>query len=102
MSAWIKAGYGVARQRETPPAPAAAAAAAPAAVVDCRGLSCPWPSRKVANAIGEVAPGGVLEVLATDPGAPGDLKAFARRTGHRIVEQSQVGAVLRILVQRAQ
>ena len=70
-------------------------------MVDCRGLSCPWPSMKVSKAIEEVEPGGVLEVLATDPGAPGDLEAFARRTGHRIVEQSQSGAVLRFIVQRA-
>jgi glyoxylase-like metal-dependent hydrolase (beta-lactamase superfamily II)/rhodanese-related sulfurtransferase/TusA-related sulfurtransferase len=103
MAAWAKAGYSVTRQG---PAPVAAtiepARAAAPLVVDCRGLSCPWPSMKVARAITDVAPGGVLEVLATDPGAPGDLEAFARRTGHRIVEQSQSGVVLRFLVQRAQ
>jgi glyoxylase-like metal-dependent hydrolase (beta-lactamase superfamily II)/rhodanese-related sulfurtransferase/TusA-related sulfurtransferase len=98
MAAWAKAGYGVTRQ----PAPPAAPAAGDRVVVDCRGLSCPWPSMKVARAITDVEPGGVLEVLATDPGAPGDLDAFARRTGHRIVEQSQSGVVLRFLVQRAQ
>jgi rhodanese-related sulfurtransferase/TusA-related sulfurtransferase len=104
MAAWVKAGYGVTRQRESPPAaPAPTASAAKAVVVvDCRGLSCPWPSMKVSKAIAEVEPGGVLEVLATDPGAPGDLEAFARRTGHRIVEQSQSGAVLRFIVQRTQ
>jgi hydroxyacylglutathione hydrolase len=101
MAAWAKAGYGVTRQRTAPPAPPASVGA-PAVVVDCRGLSCPWPSMKVAKAITDVDPGGLLEVLATDPGAPADLEAFARRTGHRVVEQSQSGAVLRFLVQRAQ
>jgi tRNA 2-thiouridine synthesizing protein A len=57
---------------------------------------------KVSKAIVDIAPGGLLEVLATDPGAPADLDAFARRTGHKIVEQSQSGAVLRFLVQRTQ
>jgi hydroxyacylglutathione hydrolase len=103
MAAWVKAGYGVTRQRQRAPAPLASEATAGAGlVVDCRGLSCPWPSMKVSKAIDEVAPGGVLEVLATDPGAPADLEGFARRTGHRIVEQSQTGGVFRFVVQRAQ
>jgi rhodanese-related sulfurtransferase/TusA-related sulfurtransferase len=102
MAAWAKAGYATTRQRPAAPAaPAPAATGADPVLVDCRGLSCPWPSMKVSKAITEVAPGGLLEVLATDPGAPGDLEGFARRTGHRIVEQSQSGAVLRFLVQRA-
>jgi rhodanese-related sulfurtransferase len=100
MGAWVKAGYGVTRQR-----PALTTESAPSSgprVVDCRGLSCPWPSMKLAKAIVEVAPGGILEVLATDPGAPADLDAFARRTGHRVVERSESGGVLRFVVQRAQ
>ena len=57
---------------------------------------------KLAKAIVDVAPGALLEVLATDPGAPADLDAFVKRTGHRIVERSEAGGVLRFLVQRAQ
>jgi tRNA 2-thiouridine synthesizing protein A len=99
MAAWVKAGYGVSRQR----GPAEADAPSPTGegiVVDCRGLSCPWPSMKVAKAIVDVPPGGTLEVLATDPGAPADLEAFARRSGHRIVEQSESQGVQRFVVQR--
>src|SRR4029453_10449559 len=59
MAAWVKAGYSV--TRENPPAvdtviPASVAAAG-GAVVDCRGLSCPWPSMKLANPIEDVTPG---------------------------------------------
>ena len=99
MGAWVKAGYGVTRQR-----PASVMTAAPssgARVVDCRGLSCPWPSMKLAKAIVDVAPGDLLEVLATDPGAPADLDAFSKRTGHRVVERSESGGVLRFVVQRS-
>jgi len=98
MTAWVKAGYGITRQRPAPstaPAPSSGAR-----VVDCRGLSCPWPSMKLAKAIVDVAPGGLLEVLATDPGAPADLDAFSKRTGHRVVERSESGGVLRFVVQR--
>ena len=31
-----------------------------------------------------VAPGGLLEVLATDPGAAADFRAFCEVTGHRL------------------
>ncbi len=100
MGAWVKAGYGVTRQRAAP-AVEPAVSSGPR-VVDCRGLSCPWPSMKLAKAIIEVAPGGLVEVLATDPGAPADLDAFAKRTGHRVVERSESGGVQRFVVQRAQ
>jgi tRNA 2-thiouridine synthesizing protein A len=102
MAAWVKAGYGV--SRENPPAVDTVPAASPGGagiVVDCRGLSCPWPSMKLAKAITDVAPGGRLEVLATDPGAHADLDAFARRNGHTIVERSESQGVQRFIVQRA-
>jgi tRNA 2-thiouridine synthesizing protein A len=102
MGAWVKAGYSVTRQRSAPAAAAPAPSSAPGVVVDCRGLSCPWPSMKLAKAIPDIAPGATLEVLATDPGAPADLDAFLKRTGHRIVERSESGGVLRFVVQRAQ
>jgi len=100
MSAWVKAGYGVTRRAAPPSTKAPASTGVP--LVDCRGLSCPWPSMKLAKAIVEVAPGATVEVLATDPGAPADVETFTRRTGHRIVERSESGGVLRFVVQRAQ
>jgi len=102
MAAWVKAGYSVSRENapagDTVPA-ASSGDAGP--VVDCRGLSCPWPSMKLAKAIVDVAPGGRLEVLATDPGAHADLDAFTRRNGHTIVERSESQGVQRFVVQRA-
>jgi tRNA 2-thiouridine synthesizing protein A len=96
----VKAGYSVSRETAlavdtVPPAGGAGI------VVDCRGLSCPWPSMKLAKALVDVPPGGRLEVLATDPGAHADLDAFTRRNGHTIVEHSESQGVQRFLVQRA-
>ena len=45
--------------------------------VDARGLSCPLPLVKARAALGDLAPGDVLVVLATDPEAPIDLAALA-------------------------
>lgn len=68
--------------------------------VDARGLSCPMPIVKTAQAIKSVAPGGLLEVLATDPGSVKDFAAWARTTGHELVEQSVDGGIFRFVLRR--
>jgi tRNA 2-thiouridine synthesizing protein A len=50
--------------------------------LDARGLACPVPALKTRTALGELAPGDVLVVLATDPEAPVDVGALAARGGH--------------------
>ena len=35
--------------------------------IDCRGDSCPRPQLMTKKAVGEIAPGGVLEVLVDNP-----------------------------------
>jgi len=71
-----------------------------AARVDARGLSCPMPIVKTAQAIKTVAAGGFVEVLATDPGSIRDFIAWARTTGNDLVEQTSDGAVYRFVVRR--
>jgi len=50
--------------------------------VHCEGLSCPMPVVRTKKAIDEIAPGQVLEVIATDRGSLADLKGWAQRVGH--------------------
>lgn len=69
-----------------------------AQTVDARGLSCPMPIVRTAQAIKSLAPGAVLEVLATDPGSVKDFAAWCRATGHELVEQSQDGPVFRFVI----
>ena len=45
--------------------------------LDVRGLRCPLPLLRARAALGDLAPGDALEVLATDPEAPIDLAALA-------------------------
>ena len=47
--------------------------------LDARGLKCPMPIVKTAQAIKTVASGELLEVLATDPGSIADFAAWSRR-----------------------
>ena len=68
--------------------------------VDARGLSCPMPIVKTAQAIKTVASGELVEVLATDPGSLKDFTAWCRSTGNELVEQSVDGAVYRFVIRR--
>ncbi len=69
--------------------------------VDVKGANCPIPILKAKKAIAEVPVGGTLEVLATDPGSVADFEAFARQTGHKLVEHSESGGVYRFIIERA-
>jgi tRNA 2-thiouridine synthesizing protein A len=68
--------------------------------LDARGLACPMPIVKTAQAIAGLASGELLEVLATDPGSQKDFVAWSKTTGHELVEQSAEGGVFRFVVRR--
>jgi tRNA 2-thiouridine synthesizing protein A len=68
--------------------------------VDARGLSCPMPIVKTAQAIKAIASGGLIEVLATDPGSVKDFAAWSRTTGNDLVEQTVDGSVYRFVLRR--
>ncbi len=68
--------------------------------VDARGLACPMPIVKTAQAIAGMASGELLEVLATDAGSTKDFAAWSRTTGHELVEQSEEGGVFRFVLRK--
>ena len=72
-----------------------------ASTLDCKGLLCPMPIIKLSKAVKGLPVGGVVEMLATDPGSVPDMEAFEKQTGHRVLERSESGGVFRFLVQRA-
>jgi tRNA 2-thiouridine synthesizing protein A len=71
------------------------------ATLDATGLLCPLPVLKARRALKPLAPGGVLEVLATDPGAMKDFEHFCQTTGCELLEASeQPGGVLRFVMRK--
>lgn len=68
--------------------------------LDAKGLNCPMPIVKTAQAIKGLASGQLLEVLATDPGSVKDFAAWSRTTGNELVEQSADGGVYRFVLRR--
>lgn len=66
--------------------------------LDATGLSCPLPILKSKKALQSIAPGEILEVLATDPGSVADFAAFCRMTGHELVESESANGTFRFLI----
>lgn len=50
--------------------------------LDALGLLCPLPVIRTQNEVHNLAAGTELEVLATDPGAVHDIRAWCRVHGH--------------------
>jgi tRNA 2-thiouridine synthesizing protein A len=72
----------------------------PDKAIDCTGLFCPMPIVKVREALVEMTVGQVLCMLSDDPGSDPDMKMWAQRSGHELMEVSRDGAVFRFLVRK--
>ena len=73
----------------------------PDSTLDATGLLCPLPVLKARRALKAVPPGGILEVLATDPGATKDFQHFCQTTGCEMIESGeQPGGVLRFVLKK--
>ena len=68
--------------------------------VDAKGLNCPMPIVKTAQAVKGLTSGDTVEVLATDPGSVKDFAAWAKSTGNEMVEQSTDGGVFRFVLRK--
>ena len=68
--------------------------------VDAKGLSCPMPIVRTAQAVKLMVSGQLLEVLATDAGSTKDFAAWCKATGNELVESSVEGGVYRFVLRR--
>ena len=69
--------------------------------LDAKGLNCPLPILKARKALKEVPTGGILEILATDPGSVADFEAFCRQTGNELMEHSEDDGIYRFLIKKS-
>jgi tRNA 2-thiouridine synthesizing protein A len=69
-------------------------------LLDCTGLLCPIPVVKASKAIKEIEVGQILEMIATDPGAPPDMEAWSRQTGHQLLQQTAENGQFRFWFRR--
>lgn len=72
----------------------------PDAELDCIGLYCPIPISKTKEEIEKIEVGQVLKVEADDPAAEEDIKRWAKRTGHEILNFKKEGTILTFFIKR--
>lgn len=74
----------------------------PHQTLDARGLNCPLPVLKARKRLAGMGPGERLVVLATDPRAPDDFRAFCEAAGHALLEDGAAdGGAWRCVIGRA-
>ena len=69
-------------------------------VLDCIGLYCPTPILNTRQEIDKLAVGEILEVLADDPAAEEDIKAWAKHAGQRILSIDKTKEGMKFLIQK--
>ncbi len=73
---------------------------APKLSLDFKGLLCPMPVVKIAQAIKQVQVGEEVEAVATDPGVMADIPAWTRTTGNELVTLEKREKDIRFVVRR--
>jgi len=69
-------------------------------VLDAKGLNCPLPILRTKKALQTMQSGGLLEVLATDPGSVADFESFCRQTGNQLVSSTKEGDIFKFVLKR--
>jgi tRNA 2-thiouridine synthesizing protein A len=68
--------------------------------LDLTGLRCPMPVMMISGEIAAVPAGAVIRAVTTDPGSLADIPAWARSTGHHVLQAERVGDEFVFLVRR--
>jgi tRNA 2-thiouridine synthesizing protein A len=68
--------------------------------LDAKGLKCPMPVVKTSKEIKGIEVGGVLEVLATDPGSMADIAAWTKSTGNELLKAQKDAGVFKFYIRR--
>lgn len=61
----------------------------PSYTLDATGLQCPLPVLRAQKKLRDMANGEILQVLATDPGAPNDFIDFCKLTNMTLLETTK-------------
>jgi tRNA 2-thiouridine synthesizing protein A len=69
-------------------------------ILDAKGLKCPLPVLKARKAMRDLPEGGVLRVLATDPGAAKDFEHFCQVTGYQLVSSHEADGLLTVDIRK--
>ena len=82
------------------PAVPATASGGKTVEVDCCGLQCPGPIKRLKDEMARLSPGDQLRMSATDPGFIKDAPAWCLKNGHEIVRIHKEGARIEAVIQK--
>ena len=69
--------------------------------LDAKGLNCPLPILRAKKAVNKLDDGGVLKIIATDPGSVKDFEAFCNQTGNELLESTENGGEFTFYIKKA-
>ena len=72
----------------------------PEKTLDAKGLKCPMPVVKTSKEVKTISVGGILEILATDPGSMADITAWTKSTGNELLKAEKEDDVFKFYVRR--
>lgn len=68
--------------------------------LDAKGMSCPIPVVKAKTAMDGMSSGQILQITATDQGAKNDLPAWAKSSGHALLQELDEDDVLKFWIKK--
>ncbi|SDK31907.1 sulfurtransferase TusA family protein [Alkalibacterium thalassium] len=71
-------------------------------VLDAKGLACPMPIVKTRKEIKSMNTGEILEVQATDKGSLKDFQAWAKSSGHELLDINETNDVLTFHIKKGE
>ena len=72
----------------------------PEKTLDAQGMKCPMPVVKTSQEMKSISVGGILEVLATDPGSMADIQAWAKSSGNELLKMEREDGLFKFLIRR--
>jgi TusA-related sulfurtransferase len=72
----------------------------PSIIIDARGLFCPVPIIKVAEAVRNIDSGAVVEICSDDAAILHDMPAWCKSTGNIIQSMKQEGNTYRYFIRK--
>lgn len=68
--------------------------------IDATGLLCPLPLLRLKKGLQSLEVGQVLRIEATDPASTLDFGVFLEQSGHQLLEQTEVAAILCYVIRK--
>ncbi|MDQ5920159.1 MAG: tRNA 2-thiouridine synthesizing protein [Pseudomonadota bacterium] len=67
--------------------------------LDLKNLNCPLPVLKTKKFLSSLAGGEQVKIMSTDPASLFDLQDFCKKTGHKLINQTQNDGIITTIIE---